>query len=244
MKKIITKMYLALVTIGLAMGLTMRWYSIWSKIYSFLYIKKSIRNGVLPIVTRSSGGVSKLLHEVLKVPYQIDGIRELNDVCLPPGKVQHYIDHGLTGPMDCDDYARYIAARLDDTEYKPKLLSLIWANKENMKFGMFPKINGHVVCLYTCPEERIDPGSVVLPNIYHVGNWNRRIVNDKMTILDPKHFGYRNLLLLAQDTVGDHTPICWAIMDCELKVCTWGTGYPPDMCTLELESCRPMSLLG
>ena len=242
MKNIVTKIYIALSTGFIAFGFSIRWYYVWSNLYAFLFLKKSVRSRALSTITHSSGGPLKALDEVLKVSYRPDAWRQLWDVCQPPGRVQQYIDDpDIDGPMDCDEYARYLASRLDDTEYTPKMLSIMWVNKEDLALGIFPKINGHAVCAYTCPLERNGVVDIDIPQIYHIGNWNRR---PNGTTLDPKHYGFRNLRDLAKDMIGDNQPLCWAIMDCDLKICTWGTGLPPDWCAIEFERIRPISLLG
>ena len=242
MKNIITKIYLALLTGFIVFGFSIRWYQIWSSLYAFLFLKKNVRKRVLSTITHSSGGPARALDEVLKVPYRSDTWRQLWDVCQPAGRVQQYIDDpDIAGPMDCDEYARYLAVRLDDTEYIPKILSIMWVNKEDMSMGVFPKINGHAVCTYTCPLERNKSIDIDIPQIYHIGNWNRGSGNNA---LGPKHYGFRNLRGLAKDIVGNNQPLCWAVMDCDLKICTWGTGLPPDWCAIEFERIRPISLLG
>ena len=252
MKNKLSNAYIFLVKAGLAFIFTFRIYWLWSKLYSVLFIDKKTRN-LLPGLYNAP---HVPLARVSKVPYVPDGIKELWDVCQPPGVVEERIiaienseSYDINGAMDCDDYARYLANSIED-QATPRLLSVLCIDKRESKWGILPKFPGHMVCLWA------DSGFSSTPDgkVYHIGNWNQQ--TDKSgTLIEPKpaeHFAYNNLADMANDLVrsmtgGEGELLGWIIMDRDLKVCCWGFDslYElKDINSVTLPSVRPISIIG
>ena len=252
MKKTITKAYTFLVQALLAFVFSFRLYYLWSKIYSLIFIDKKTRDK-MPLLHSEVGSdsIQVPLDRVTQVPYVADGAKELWDVCLPPGVVEsriNDIEAGIEhdkGAMDCDDYARYMANSIE-SQHSPLLLSVLCIDNRDLKYGIFPKFPGHMVCiLNNDPHDK---------NIYHVGNWNqiRSPYGDILGSKDFTHYAYSNLGEMVTDltrsmTGGHGDTLAWIIMDKDLKVCMWGIGASAglfDIFDIDLQYIRSKTMLG
>lgn len=252
MKKTLTKTYVFLAQILMAVIFSFRIYYLWSKVYSYIFINKRIRD--LQPALHSQRGVDSIqvpLDRVCKVPYVADGAKELWDVCSPPGVVESRIiaiennEEYDKGAMDCDDYARYMCNSVED-QHNPLLLSVICIDNRELKYGIFPKFPGHMVCVL-----RDDPHD---GKIYHVGNWNqlKSMQRDPVGARDFKHYSYDTLGEMVEDLTrsmsGDNgKTLAWIIMDKDLKVCMWGMGpskYLFDIFDIDLQYIRSKTILG
>lgn len=252
MKKLLTKSYIFLVQILLALIFSFRIYYLWSKIYSLIFIGKDIRN-LRPRIhsNKRNDSIQIPLDRVCKVPYVADGAKELWDVCLPPGIVQSRIDDieaGKdydSGAMDCDDYARYLANSIDE-DHNPLLLSVLCVDKSDMFWGIFPKFPGHMVCIL---RDDTHDGK-----IYHVGNWNqlKSMKGEPVGARDFTYYGYNTLgdmsLDLTRSMSGDDGEVlAWIIMDKDLNVCMWGIGASEilfEIFSFDLQYIRSKTMLG
>ena len=252
MKKTITKAYIFLVQALLAFIFSFRIYYLWSKAYSFIFVKKNIRDK-MPMLHSEVGtdSIQIPLDRVTQVPYVADGAKELWDVCLPPGVVESRIksiesgEEHDKGAMDCDDYARYMANSIE-SQHNPLLLSVLCIDDRELKHGVFPKFPGHMVCILNN-----DPCS---GNIYHVGNWNqiKSPYGDILGARDFTHYGYSNLGEMVADltrsmTGGTGKTLAWIIMDKDLNVCMWGMGASAglfDIFDIDLQYIRSKTILG
>ena len=188
------------------------------------------------------------LERVSKLPYVADGPKELWDVCIPPGVVVKRCEGvDIPGPMDCDDYARYLANSIE-SQSNPRLFSVLCIDKRDLKWGIIPKFPGHMVCLWTKNIYTNHDSNGGL--IYHIGNWNKRGKNK--TPHPAEHFHSRNLFdmansLVASMTAGEGEVLAWIIMDRDLKVCKWGLSASEelkDIDSIELISVMPKSFIG
>jgi len=252
MKSKLTKAYIFLARAGLAFIFTFRIYRLWSKIYSLIFLDKETRR-CLPNLY---GTIQVPLARVSKVPYVPDGPKELWDVCQPPGVVEKRIiaiendePYDTKGAMDCDDYARYLANSIE-SQFNPRLMSVLCIDKRKLKWGIIPEFPGHMVCLWTDSQLSMDTSG----KIYHIGNWNQRkdIHGNLVEPWPADHYNYDNLSGLANDLVNsmagdDGELLAWIIMDHDLKVCCWGLGDCPelrDINSISLSSARPTSFIG
>ena len=252
MKKTASSIYIFFAKVLLAFIFSFRIYYLWSKFYSFLFIKKHVRQ-LSPTLhsERGEDSIQVPLDKVCKVPYVADGAKELWDVCLPPGVVQSRINdieagniHDA-GAMDCDDYARYLANSIED-QHNPLLLSVLCVDKSKLKYGIFPKFPGHMVCII-----RNDPYD---GSIYHIGNWNqlRSVYNDPVGSRRFTHYSYNTLGDMVKDLTRsmsgeDGETLAWIIMDKDLKVCMWGLGPSEsldDIFDIDLQYIRSKTMLG
>ena len=253
MKKNLTKIYILLTRIVLALVFSFRIYFLWSRLYSLLFISKRNR-ALLPTLHSEAGGdsIQVPLDRVTKVPYVPDGFKELWDVCQPPGLIESRIvaiengeKYDTTGAMDCDDYARYMANSIE-SQHSPLLLSVLCIDKRDMKWEVIPKFPGHMVCVFT---DNPSNGKV-----YHVGNWNqlRSINGDIVGSRGIRHYGYDSLSEMALDLTrsmaGDTGEVlAWVIMDCNLHICGWGMGGLSDMLKstgIDLKDIKSKTLIG
>ena len=253
MKTNLTKLYILLTRIVLALVFSFRIYFLWSKLYSFLFISKKNRNS-LPTLHSESGSdsIQVPLDRVTKVPYVPDGPKELWDVCQPPGLIESRIvaiENGEVydreGAMDCDDYARYMANSIE-SQHSPLLLSVLCIDRREMKWGIIPKFPGHMVCVFAD-----NPAN---EKLYHVGNWNqlRSMSGNIVGSRNIRHYSYDTLSSMALDLsrsmAGDTGEIlAWIIMDCNLRVCGWGMGEASEMLTstgIDLKNIKSKTLIG
>ena len=202
-------------------------YLIWANLYAFIYVDRATRRYQPEIYDDEDIHIP--LERVLKLPYVPDGKRELGDVCLPPGVIENRIramecgeDYDTDGPMDCDDYARYLANSIGE-QHSPMLLSVIAVKDSELKWGWKPSFPGHMVCVWAEPHNGTS-------KIYHVGNWNRRSNGYR----HERHYAYDSLADcvndLAQSMAGDPGKLLvWILHDKDLKVCDWGVGDTRDI---------------
>lgn len=133
-------------SLGIYLYIQLRIYSLWSKLYQFMF-QKDFR---APIELHS--GYSSIVNSMRSGKlYKSDGPRELWDAIGHPEYVQWVINKGEAPMgMDCDEHAIYIVAALncaiksgvfvDSTLLDAKLLTISWIDKKG-KFG------GHNVAL-------------------------------------------------------------------------------------------------
>ena len=246
MKNKLTKAYIFLARAGLAFIFTFRIYRLWAKIYSLIFLDKETRRHLPSLYS----AIQVPLARVSKVPYVPDGPKELWDVCQPPGVVEKRIiaiennePYDTDGAMDCDDYARYLANSIE-SQFNPRLMSVLCIDKRTLKWDVIPKFPGHMVCLWTDFQYDQDASG----KIYHIGNWNKR--GDGYH--GERHFEFNNLSELADDLVhsmagSDGEVLAWLVMDHDLKVCCWGLGNSPelkDINSMNLSSIRPTTFIG
>lgn len=243
MRKKITTVYVFLASVIFAIAFTFRYYKLWSRLYSWIFIPKRIRN-LEPLLRPNP---DEALSRTLKLPYRPDGHRELFDVCAAPGLAESKIIGLESGELvdlstsnDCDDSARHVANSLDPV-FSPYLVSIICTDRRELKYGIFPKFPGHCVCVWIEPSGNL--GQDELQPIYHMGNWNSR------KDIDAREFKFTDFAGVAKDLAskmaGDENDVlAWLVMDPYLRTCAWGIGMPPSMCAIELGKLRPMALIG
>ncbi len=249
MKKKLTKVYVLLTRVVLAFIFSFRIYRLWSKIYSLIFIDKRTRR----LLPNLYNGPHTPLARVSKVTYVPDGPKELWDVCQPPGVVEKRIiaiensEPVDPGAMDCDDYARYLANSIE-TQFNPRLMSVLCIDKRELKWGIIPKFPGHMVCLWA-DSEFDEKGT---GQIYHIGNWNQIKAGDKPEFRDERHYAFNNLYDMAEALVNDMTGgegelLAWIIMDRDLRVCQWGMYNSQELKeinSITISSVRPGSIIG
>ena len=200
---------------------------------------------------RGTDSIQVPLSRVTKIPYVPDGAKELWDVCQPPGVVESKIiaiennESFQKTAMDCDEYARYLANSIE-SQHSPLLLSVLCVDKREMKWGIFPKFPGHMVCVV-----KNDPDD---GKIYHIGNWNqkRNVEGDPVGCKKFTHYAYNNMMDMVMDLTssmaGDNGDVlAWIIMDKDLNVCTWGMGASKELShisAIDLHDIRSKTLLG
>jgi len=189
---------------------TLRLLSVWSRVYRFLFDRQFRK---MPVEKHTD--FKAATEDVNRLKWVADGTRELGDVVRDPGwvevnrqRVQRSMGQ-LSGALDCDDFAVWLATSLHDT-WRPVLL---FVNATYQDQGT-TKFYGHCVAL-------LRYGNVY----YHCGNWGVKgpFKNEKDVIgsvvgssLDSASTINDVVEALARKT--DRDPCFWAVYDKDLKL--------------------------
>ena len=177
------------------------WWSIWSKIYRFLYHRKYATTQLDQALT-----LGETEAKLNKLSWAADSWKELWDACGSPNRIQHELNAMASGKpwssmqMDCDDFSIWAANVIKKTFY-PRIFTFSWIAEDG-------SLRGHAMCLLRQKDGRI----------FHIGNWKTS---------QP----YNNLkeacehILLRRDA---KEAICWGLFDKDLNLLASGPGLPSE----------------
>ena len=181
--------------------LAISYWSMWSRAYRFLWLRKY--NDVVLDVHMTPSEANEIVN---KLQWTADGPWALWDACGSPQWVQfaiNEINDGRRQPdgyLDCDDFSIW-CANVIDKRYYPMVFTFSWLDRNN-------KLKGHAMCLTRQKDGRI----------CHVGNWG---------IFGP----YTHLRQACEEILNIHGTkhaVGWALLDSSLTVLSCGSALPSE----------------